>query len=157
MREGPTENATVVGALLSDLLQRGLDFSTPRLYVLDGAKALHTAVRRHAGEAAFIQRCQVHKKRNVVDHLPEEHKAEVRRKLQSAYSMADYEDSRRALERLHHELMHLNPSAARSLEQGLEERSPCTGFEFRINFVVPCPAPTSSSRLSRLSKLSAAM
>jgi transposase-like protein len=110
-----------MGALLSDLLARGLDFSTPRLYVLDGAKALHTAVRRHAGESAFIQRCQVHKKRNVVDHLPEEHKAEVRRKLQNAYWMADYEDAKRALERLQHELMHLNPSAARSLEEGLEE------------------------------------
>jgi transposase-like protein len=121
LREGATENATVVGALLSDLMERGLDFSSPRLYVLDGGKALHTAVRRHAGEAAFIQRCQVHKKRNVVDHLPEEHKANVRRKLQNAYSMAEYGDAKRALERLHHELMHLNPSAARSLEEGLEE------------------------------------
>jgi putative transposase len=121
LREGATENATVVGALLSDLLERGLDFSTPRLYVLDGGKALHTAVRRHAGESAFIQRCQVHKKRNVVDHLPEEHKTDVRRKLQNAYSMAGYQDAKRALERLHHELMHLNPSAARSLEEGLEE------------------------------------
>jgi putative transposase len=121
LREGATENTTVVGALLSDLLERGLDFSTPRLYVLDGGKALHAAVRRHAGEAAFIQRCQVHKKRNVVDHLPEEHKAEVRRKLQNAYAMVDYADAKRALERLHYELMHLNPSAARSLEEGLEE------------------------------------
>jgi transposase-like protein len=121
LREGATENTTVVGALLSDLLERGLDFSTPRLYVLDGGKALHAAVRRHAGEAAFIQRCQVHKKRNIVDHLPEEHKAEVRRKLQNAYALVDYADAKRALERLHHELMHLNPSAARSLEEGLEE------------------------------------
>lgn len=121
LREGATENATVVGALLSDLLARGLDFSTPRLYVLDGGKALHTAVRRHAGESAFLQRCQVHKKRNVVDHLPEEHKADVRRKMQNAYSMADYADAKHALELLHHELMHLNPSAARSLEEGLEE------------------------------------
>jgi putative transposase len=121
LREGATENTTVVGALLSDLLERGFDFSTPRLYVLDGGKALHAAVRRHAGEAAFIQRCQVHKKRNVVDHLPEEYKADVRRKLQNAYSMADYADAKRALEQLHFELMHLNPSAARSLEEGLEE------------------------------------
>jgi len=121
LREGATENATVVGALLSDLLARGLDFTTPRLYVLDGSKALQTAVRRHAGESAFIQRCQVHKKRNVVDHLPEEYQADVRRKLQNAYAMVDYEDAKRALEGLHHELMHLNPSAARSLEEGLEE------------------------------------
>jgi len=121
LREGATENATVVGALLSDLLARGLDFTAPRLYVLDGSKALQTAVRRHAGESAFIQRCQVHKKRNVVDHLPEEYKADVGRKLQNAYAMADYEDAKRTLEGLHHELMHLNPSAARSLEEGLEE------------------------------------
>src|SRR2546426_8909787 len=120
-REGATENATVVGALLSDLIERGLDFTTPRLYILDGGKALHAAVRRHAGEAAFIQRCQVHKKRNVVDHLPDEYKADVRRKLQNAYAMVDYGDAKRALERLHRELMDMNPSAARSLEEGMEE------------------------------------
>jgi putative transposase len=121
LREGATENATVVGALLSDLIERGLDFTTPRLYILDGGKALHAAVRRHAGEAAFIQRCQVHKKRNVVDHLPDEYQADVRRKLQNAYSMVNYGDAKRALERLHRELMDLNPSAARSLEEGMEE------------------------------------
>lgn len=121
LREGVTENAAVVGALLSDLIERGLDFDTPRLYILDGGKALQAAVRRHAGEAAFIQRCQVHKKRNVVDHLPDEYKADVRRKLQNAYGMAEYNDAKRALERLHRELMDINPSAARSLEEGMEE------------------------------------
>jgi transposase-like protein len=121
LREGATENATVVSALLSDLIERGLDFSTPRLYLLDGGKALQAAVRRHAGEAAFIQRCQVHKKRNVVDHLPEEYKADVGRKLQNAYAMVDYDDAKRALERLRRELMDINPSAARSLEEGMEE------------------------------------
>jgi transposase-like protein len=121
LREGATENATVVGELLSELIERGLDFSIPRLYILDGAKALHTAVKRHAGQAAFIQRCQVHKKRNVIDHLPPEYKASVKRKLQNAYSMADYDDAKRALEQLHRELMDLNPSAARSLEEGMEE------------------------------------
>jgi transposase-like protein len=121
LREGATENAAVVGELLSDLLTRGLDFSVPRLYILDGGKALAAAVRRHAGEAAFIQRCQVHKKRNVLDHLPEEHKAGVRRKLQNAYAMKDYEPAKRALTQLHRELMDLNPSAARSLEEGMEE------------------------------------
>jgi putative transposase len=119
IREGATENTAVVSSLLSELVERGLDFSTPRLYILDGGKALHAAVRRHAGEAAFIQRCQVHKKRNVVDHLPDEHKADVRRKLQNAYAMADYADDKRALDRLHR--MDLNPSAARSLEEGMEE------------------------------------
>jgi transposase-like protein len=121
LREGATENMAVVSALLSELVERGLDFSTPRLYVLDGGKALAAAVRKHAGEAAFIQRCQVHKKRNVVDHVPDEHKADVKRKLQNAYAMADYADAKRALDRLHRELMDLNPSAARSLEEGMEE------------------------------------
>ena len=121
LREGATENAAVVGELLSDLIERGLDFSQPRLYILDGGKALHAAVKRHAGEAAFIQRCQVHKKRNVVDHLPEEYKADIKRKLQNAYSMKEYADAKRALDRLHRELMDINPSAARSLEEGMEE------------------------------------
>src|SRR5450755_3878767 len=121
IREGATENAAVVNGLLSELVERGLDFSTPRLYILDGGKALAAAVRKHAGEAAFIQRCQVHKKRNVVDHLPDEHKAEVKRKLQNAYAMTDYVDAKRALDRLYRELMDLNPSAARSLEEGMEE------------------------------------
>lgn len=121
LREGATENTTVVSALLSDLVERGLDFSAPRLYILDGGKALHAAVKRHAGEAAFIQRCQVHKKRNVIDHLPEDHKSDVKRKLQNAYAMAEYADAKRALDRLHRELMDINPSAARSLEEGMEE------------------------------------
>jgi transposase-like protein len=121
IREGATENTAVVSALLSELVERGLDFSTPRLYLLDGGKALAAAVRKHAGETAFIQRCQVHKKRNVVDHLPDEHKANVRRKMQNAYAMAEYADAKRALEQLHRELMELNPSAARSLEEGMEE------------------------------------
>jgi transposase-like protein len=121
LREGATENTTVVSALLSDLVGRGLDFSVPCLYILDGGKALPAAVRRHAGEAAFIQRCQVHKKRNVIGHLPEEHQADVKRKIQNAYAMVDYGEAKRALDRLHRELMDINPSAARSLEEGLEE------------------------------------
>jgi transposase-like protein len=121
LRQGATENATVVGELLSDLASRGLDFSVPRLYVLDGSKALGAAVRRHAGEAACIQRCQVHKRRNVLDHLPEQHRQAVKRKLQNAYAMAAYPDAQRALEKLHRELMELNPSAARSLAEGMEE------------------------------------
>ena len=65
LRQGATENATVVKALLGDLQQRGIDFSIPRLYLLDGSKALRAAVRDYAGKAAFVQRCQVHKIRNV--------------------------------------------------------------------------------------------
>jgi transposase-like protein len=121
IRQGATENATVVGELLSDLMQRGLDFREPRLYVLDGGKALSAAVRKHAGESPAIQRCQVHKRRNVLDHLTEEQKPAVARKLNAAYALEDYAAAKRALDALHRELMDLNPSAARSLGEGLEE------------------------------------
>jgi transposase-like protein len=89
LREGATENATVVRELLEDLARRGLDFTTPRLYVLDGAKALHSAVKRHAGEAALIQRCQAHKRRNVLEQLPEEYQPGLERKLAAAYGMVE--------------------------------------------------------------------
>jgi transposase-like protein len=121
IRQGATENATVVGELLGDLLNRGLDFSTPRLYVLDGGKALHAAVRKYAGESAPIQRCQVHKRRNVLDHLTDEQKPAVAKKLNAGYALEDYAAAKQALNGLHRELMDLNPSAARSLGEGLEE------------------------------------
>ena len=121
LRQGATENATVVGELLDDLVQRGLDFSEPRLYLLDGGKALSAAVKKHAGEAAAIQRCQVHKRRNVLDHLTDEHKPSVAKKLNAAYALEEYAAAKTALNTLHRELMDLNPSAARSLGEGMEE------------------------------------
>jgi transposase-like protein len=121
VRQGATENATVVGELLGDLLNRRLDFTQPRLYVLDGGKALHAAVKKYAGESAPIQRCQVHKRRNVLDHLTDEQRSVVAKKLNAAYALEDYVAAKQALNGLHRELMHLNPSAARSLAEGLEE------------------------------------
>ena len=121
IRQGATENATVVGELLGDLVERGLDFTRLRLYVLDGGKALYRAVKDHAGDAALIQRCQVHKRRNVLDHLTEEHKPLVAARLNAAYAIEDYDAAKVALKKLHRELMDLNPSAARSLEEGMEE------------------------------------
>jgi len=87
LREGATENATVVRELLEDLGRRGVDFTRVRLYVLDGAKALHTAVKKVAGASALIQRCQLHKRRNVRDHLPKQHQASVWRQMSAAYGM----------------------------------------------------------------------
>ncbi len=121
IRQGATENATVVGELLGDLMNRGLDFREPRLYVLDGGKALHAAVKKYAGESAPIQRCQVHKRRNVLDHLTDEQKPAVAKKLNAGYALEDYAAAKQALHGLHRELMDLNPSAARSLGEGLEE------------------------------------
>jgi putative transposase len=121
LRQGATENATVVGELLGDLVSRGLNFSDPRLYILDGGKALTAAVKKHAGESAAIQRCQVHKRRNVLDHLTDEQKPVVAQRLNAAYALEDHAAAKQALNTLHRELMDLNPSAARSLGEGMEE------------------------------------
>src|SRR5712692_7704303 len=121
IRQGATENATVVGELLADLADRGLDFTEPRLYVLDGGKALSAAVKKYASESAVIQRCQVHKRRNVLDHLTDEQKSGVAKQLNAAYALEDYAAAKQALNALHRELMDLNPSAARSLGEGMEE------------------------------------
>ena len=121
LRQGATENATVVGELLGDLVSRGLNFSAPRLYILDGGKALTAAVKKHAGESAAIQRCQVHKRRNVLDHLTDEQKPAVAQRLNAAYALEDHAAAKQALNTLHRELMDLNPSAARSLGEGMEE------------------------------------
>jgi putative transposase len=121
LRQGASENATVVGELFGDLINRGLDFTKPRLYVLDGGKALQAAVKNHAGEAGLIQRCQVHKRRNVLDHLAEDQKTLVAAKLNAAYGLADYAAAKQALQFLQRELMDVNPSAARSLGEGMEE------------------------------------
>lgn len=121
LRQGATENATVVKQLLEDLADRGLDFQVPRLYVLDGSKALSSAVAKLAGKAALIQRCQVHKIRNVTEHLIEEQRTNVRCQMRNAYATTDHAAAKRALERLLRQLMDLNPSAARSLEEGMEQ------------------------------------
>jgi putative transposase len=121
IRQGATENATVVGELWGHLVNRGLDFAPPRLHVLDGGKALHAAVNKYAGESAPIQRCQVHKRRNVLDHLTDEQKPSIAKKLNVAYGLEDHGAAKLALTPLHRELMDLNPSAARSLAEGLDE------------------------------------
>lgn len=121
LRQGATENATVVGALLGELSERGLDFTTPRLYLVDGSKAIRAAIRNYAGDAAFVQRCQVHKIRNVVEHIPEADRPTVKYRMRVAYGAQEPVDARRLLYQLHDELLQSNPSAAGSLAEGLDE------------------------------------
>jgi transposase-like protein len=121
LRQGASENAAVVGELLGELAERGVDFNQPRLYLLDGSKALRAAVVNYAGDAAFIQRCQVHKIRNVTEHLPEEKRPAVKFRMRAAYLLPEAADARQALFRLHDELMEENPSAAGSLAEGMED------------------------------------
>lgn len=119
--EGSTENATVVKALLADLVERGLDPERPRLRVIDGAKALRRALREFFGEAALVQRCQVHKLRNVLEHLPERLCPSVRRAINDAWKSADAQLALRQLERLVCSLAREHPGAAASLREGLQE------------------------------------
>jgi transposase-like protein len=121
LRQGATENAAVVSGLLGELAERGVDFNQPRLYLVDGSKAIRAAIRSFAGDAAFVQRCQVHKMRNVAAYLPEAERPAVKFKMRAAYQLPEAADARQALYRLHDELMEANPSAAASLSEGLDE------------------------------------
>ena len=119
--EGSTENATVATALLSDLVERGLDPEQGILFVLDGAKALRKAIRSVFGERAVVQRCIRHKERNVCDHLAERDRPPLRRRLRAAWALDDHVVALGRLQALASELDRTHPGAAASLREGLEE------------------------------------
>ena len=119
--EGSTENAAVATALLSDLVERGLDSEQGVLCVLDGAKALRKAVRDVLGVHTPVQRCVRHKERNVLDHLPERDRPAVRRRLRRAWAETSYERALDGLGVLAAELERSHPGAAASLREGMEE------------------------------------
>ena len=121
LREGSTEATRVVASLLSDLIERGLDAERVRLWVIDGGKALRKAITQTFGSLAIVQRCQEHKRRNVVEHLPEDMHASVKRALKDAWSLTDADLARRQLSRLASSLQAKHPGAAASLREGLEE------------------------------------
>lgn len=118
---GATENTTVVRALLVDLRERGLDTEAAILVVLDGAKALHKAVKEVFGERALIQRCRVHKLRNVIEHLSKEKQQQAVWRLRGAWAKPTAEAALKELRATVKWLDALSPGAARSLEEGLEE------------------------------------
>jgi putative transposase len=119
--EGSTENATVATALLSDLVDRGLDPEQGILFVIDGAKALRKAIRTVFGDRAPVQRCVRHKERNVLDHLPERDRPAVKRRLRQAWARADHGRALDELNQLAGELDRSHPGAAGSLREGLTE------------------------------------
>ncbi|HZJ82925.1 MAG TPA: IS256 family transposase [Clostridia bacterium] len=119
--EGGSENNIVVKGLLEDLISRGLDASRPRLYVLDGGKALYKAVTDTFGKKALIQRCQVHKKRNVLSYLPKSEQANISVAMTMAYREFEYEEAKGKLMGIAGNLEHRYPKAASSLMEGLEE------------------------------------
>jgi putative transposase len=119
--EGSTENAAVATALLSDLVERGLDPEQGILFVIDGAKALRKAIRTVFGERAPVQRCVRHKERNVLDHLPERDRRQVKRRLRRAWAETDHQRALEQLRLLAAELERSHPGASASLREGMEE------------------------------------
>jgi transposase-like protein len=119
--QGATENSTLVRELLVDLRERGLNTEAAILVVLDGAKALYKGVREVFGERALIQRCRVHKLRNVLEHLPMEKRTQAAWRLRGAWAKSTPEEALRELRSCVKWLDTISPSAARSLEEGLEE------------------------------------
>jgi transposase-like protein len=119
--EGGTENSQTVKYMFGDLIERGLRDDVQRLFVIDGAKALSKAVKDTFGDNAEIQRCQVHKKRNVLANLPESEQANISIAISNAYLEFDYKEAYAKLKLIADNLERRYPSAAGSLREGLEE------------------------------------
>lgn len=129
--EGATENTTVCAGLLSDLEARGLRTDRAMLFVIDGSKALAKAIRVKFGTRALVQRCQVHKRRNVEDHLPEDMKRNAGRTISAAYQSGNPARAKRMLEGLARQLERKHPSAAASLREGLDETLTVMRFDLQ--------------------------
>lgn len=119
--EGSTENAKICSNLLQNIIDRGLDEKENRLFVLDGGKGLHKAVTDVFGENAYIQRCQIHKRRNVQSYLPDSEQKAVKTAMNKAYMEFEYDAAKKKLLLLAKELEFKYPSASASLLEGLEE------------------------------------
>ena len=126
--EGSTENATLGQSLLANLQSRGLRTDRSLLVILDGSKALRKAVRDLFGDVALVQRCQVHKMRNILDHLPERQRTWAKAILQRAYRSGEVATARRLLLDLARRLETDHPSAAESVREGLDETLTVLGF-----------------------------
>ena len=121
VREGTTENSTVAGALLSDLVDRGLSADQPLLFVIDGGKAIRKAIRRVFGTSGVVQRCQVHKLRNASSTCPRSFVLRCHAMRQAYAASTTSASAQRQLERLARSLDAAHPGAAASLREGLEE------------------------------------
>jgi putative transposase len=120
IREGATENSTVVTELLQDIVARGVDAKQKRLFIIDGSKALRAAINAVFGIDQPVQRCRAHKLRNVLDHLPEEQKEQVKSMMRAAWKM-EWKAGIKRIRKLAEWLEREYPSAAASLLEGLEE------------------------------------
>lgn len=120
MRQGGTENAGIINSMFDDMENRGLQKERPVLFVIDGAKAIYSAITKRF-DNCFIQRCREHKKRNIIDHAPEKMKVEVERRLNAAYAEQDYEKALALLNSFAKWADNINPDMGRSVREGMEE------------------------------------
>lgn len=119
--EGASENKAVCMTMLNSLVARGLDPQRSLLFVIDGSKALRAAIRDVFGARALVQRCQVHKRRNVLGHLPKELHPSVGKGIRDAYAARSKSAAKKRLLTLAAQLETEHPSAAESLREGLDE------------------------------------
>jgi len=151
--DGSTENAAVAAALLSDLVDRGVDVEQGLLFVIDGAKALRKAIRQVFGNKVPVQRCVQHKQRNVLDHLPERERPAVKTRLRRAWKETTHDRALEQLTALALELEHAHPGAAASLREGMEEtltvtRLGITGkLKLTLQSTNPCESMISTVRV----------
>src|SRR5450755_821605 len=148
--EGSTENATVATALLSDLVERGLDPEQGMLFVLDGSKALRKAVHSVFGQVP-VQRCIRHKERNVMHHLPERDRPPIKARLRKAWAETDYDRALEQLQRLADELEHTHPGAAGSLREGMTETLTVTRLRIKgtLESTNPCESMIDTVRTTQ--------
>ena len=142
--EGATENTVVVQALIDNLLARGLDPTLPRLFIVDGAKALSKAIRNTFGVAAAIQRCQVHKGRNIIERLPQHLHASVKKALRQAWDQDDANKAERLLPTWPGVWSMRNRASRAASWRGWRRSSPSSASACRTNSGARSPAPTSS-------------
>jgi len=116
-----TENERSISQFFQSLIDRGLDMSCGLLVVIDGSKGFRAAVRKVFGKRALVQRCQWHKRENIVSYLPKKDQTYWRKRLQKAYERPSYNEARQELLRIRSKLAIINESAVRSLDEGFEE------------------------------------
>lgn len=116
-----SENARAIEQFFNKLIERGLVFDQGLLFIIDGSKGIERAIEQRFGIYAFIQRCQWHKRENVISYLDDAQQDLCRRRMKQAYVKTTYAEAKGELEKLDGELSKINPSAAASLREGLEE------------------------------------
>lgn len=154
--EGATENGAACRAMLSDLVTRGLDDETSRLFIIDGSPALRASIRDVFGKRALVQRCQVHKIRNVESHLPKTKQKAIKAAMRQAYKSTKVETAKRLLNNIARTLESEHPSAAASIREGLDETLTIMGLSLsralERSFSTTNPIENLNERIRQVSK-----